>query len=123
MLGDRTRNSKANSKGNNPSWGTQFTVAMGTESAPTIGPPTIPYLAGTLSTDTMFASEKSLRGYKTAQVFTNGCGYDRFYTIMSKAEAPFGLIHDDGIPQLLVSDYANEQISVRKDLPKVPHRP
>jgi Reverse transcriptase (RNA-dependent DNA polymerase) len=72
-----------------------------------------PTLKGRFYTDTLFAKNKSLRGHVAAQIFTNGLGYDRFYPMPDKKSAPDALmqfIHDDGIPQLLVSDYAPEEI-------------
>jgi Reverse transcriptase (RNA-dependent DNA polymerase) len=75
-----------------------------------------PSLKGHYYTDTMFATTRmSLRGHKTAQVFTNGYGYDRFYPMRDKkgsstADALMQFIHDEGIPQVLISDNANEQV-------------
>jgi hypothetical protein len=62
----------------------------------------------------MFSTLKSMRGHKTAQVFTNGHGYDRFYPLPSKCfagKALMSFIHDAGIPQLLISDNSGEQPS------------
>jgi hypothetical protein len=64
-------------------------------------------LRGQLYTDTIFSKVKSTRGHKTAQVFTNDHGYDRFYPLPSKhftGKALMSFIHDAGIPQLLISD-------------------
>ena len=75
-----------------------------------------PNLKGRFYTDTMFSKVKSLGGHTAAQVFTNGRGYDRFYPISKKSEAPEALIsfvQDVGIPQELVSDNAEEQIHGR----------
>ena len=36
-------------------------------------------LRGRFYTDTMFSKVKSIRGHRTAQIFTNGQGYDQFY--------------------------------------------
>lgn len=72
-----------------------------------------PNLRGKWYTDTWFATVKSLRGYKANQLFTNGKGYDRPYPMVSKKDAPNGLmgfIHDVGIPQIIVSDNAQEEI-------------
>jgi transposase InsO family protein len=72
-----------------------------------------PTLRGRFYTDTMFGKVKSTRGYKAAQVYTNGSGYDRFYPIKSKGDVSHTLvsmIHDAGIPQELVSDNAPEEV-------------
>ena len=61
----------------------------------------------------MFSQMKSTRGNRVAQVFTNGLGYDHFYPLKSKGKADTtlkSLIHDVGIPQVLVSDNAPEEI-------------
>ena len=71
-----------------------------------------PTLRGRFYTDTMFSKDASTRGHKTAQVFTNGLGYDFFYPMKTKANAPDALmafIHDAGIPQTNVSDNAPEE--------------
>jgi hypothetical protein len=63
-------------------------------------------------TDTMFSTSKSLRGYKCAQVFTNGAGYDLFYPMRKKSEAGEALnsmIRTIGVPKDLVSDGAGEE--------------
>jgi hypothetical protein len=64
-----------------------------------------PNLRGSIYTDTMFSSKiKSLRGHTKAQIFTNGRGYDRFYPMKLKSDAPDTLIssiHDTGIPQIM----------------------
>ena len=71
-----------------------------------------PSLRGSIYSDTMFAKKvKSLRGHLIAQVFTNCRGYDRFYPMQFKTEAPDTLmdfIHDAGIPQTIISDNAQE---------------
>jgi hypothetical protein len=67
---------------------------------------------GQYYTDTMFSKVKSTRGHKTAQVFTIGHRYDRFYPLPSKhfaGKALMSFIHDAGIPQLLISDNSEEQ--------------
>jgi hypothetical protein len=38
-------------------------------------------------TDTMFATAKSLRGHKCAQVITDGSGYDLFYSLKKELDA------------------------------------
>jgi hypothetical protein len=72
-----------------------------------------PTLRADIYSDTMFASKLgSLRGHTTAQVFTNGRGYDCFYPIKSKKFAPQALtsfIQDNGIPKLLITDNAPEE--------------
>lgn len=70
-----------------------------------------PTLRGRFYSDTMFAKVKSVTNAKCAQVFTDGYGYDRFYPLASKGDAPKSLtrfIQDAGIPQTLVTDNANE---------------
>jgi hypothetical protein len=65
-----------------------------------------PNLRGQYYTDTMFSKVKSTRGHKTAQVFTSGHGYDRYYPLPSKrfaGKALMSFIHDAGILQLLIS--------------------
>jgi len=72
-----------------------------------------PNLRGKWYTDTWFSTVKSTRQNKAAQIFTNGKGYDRVYPLKSKEDAPHGLmsfIHDAGIPQVMVSDGAKEEI-------------
>jgi hypothetical protein len=69
-------------------------------------------LHGQYYTNTMFSKVKLTRGHKTAQVFTNGHGYDRFYPLPSKrfaGKALMSFIHDAGITQLLISDNSGEQ--------------
>ena len=68
-------------------------------------------LPGRFYTDTMFATSKSIRGYKCAQVFTNGNGFDFFLPMQSKSEAPWALqslVHEYGIPSWITSDNAPE---------------
>jgi hypothetical protein len=58
-------------------------------------------------TDTMFATTKSLRGNKCAQLFTNGMGYDVFYLLKKESDAVDALnefICTVGVPKELVSD-------------------
>jgi hypothetical protein len=72
-----------------------------------------PTLKGRFWSDTSFANVKSLRGHQTAQHFTNGLGYERFYPMRSKSEAPTALmsfIQDAGIPSTLVTDNAHEEM-------------
>ena len=64
----------------------------------------------------MFSQTKLTRGNRVAQVFTNGLGYDHFYPLKTKSEADMVLmsfIHDVGIPPVLVSDNAPEEIHGR----------
>jgi hypothetical protein len=71
-----------------------------------------PTLKGMFWSDTSFASVKSLRGHSTAQHFTNGLGYERFYPMKSKSKAPAALMssaQDAGIPPTLVTDNAHEE--------------
>jgi hypothetical protein len=66
-----------------------------------------------LYTDTMFASSKSLRGNKCAQVFTNGMGYDLFYPLKKESlcsEALNEVVRTVGVPQELVSDGAKAEL-------------
>ena len=61
----------------------------------------------------MFAKVKSIRGHKTVQIFTNGQGYDQFYLLKEKGDASamlMSFIQDTGIPQINVSDGAEEMI-------------
>ena len=72
-----------------------------------------PNLWGRFSTDTMFSKVKSIRGHRTAQIFMNGQGYDQFYPMKSKCDANAALmsfIQDTGIPEIAVSDGADEMI-------------
>ena len=72
-----------------------------------------PTLRGQFYTDMMFAKVKSLRQNLTAQIFTDGKGYDRFYPMVSNRDAPLVLmlfIHDNGIPQTIVLDNAPEKV-------------
>jgi hypothetical protein len=58
----------------------------------------------------MFATSKSLKGNKCAQVFTtNGIGYDLFYPLEKESDAAYALnkvIRTVGVPKELVSDGA-----------------
>ena len=56
---------------------------------------------------------KSIRGHRTAQIFTNSQGYDQFYRMKRKGDANAALmsfIQDTGIPEIVVSDGADETI-------------
>jgi hypothetical protein len=67
-------------------------------------------------TDTMFASTKSIRGNKCAQVFTNGMGYDLFYPLAKESNAADALtevIRSVGVPKELVSDGARAETQGR----------
>ena len=75
-----------------------------------------PSLRGRFYTDTMFAKVKAIHGHKAAQVFTNGRGFDYFYPMKLKSEAPDALlsfIQNVGIPQTIVSDNAPEEVRGR----------
>jgi hypothetical protein len=72
-----------------------------------------PTLSGKYYTDTMFASKKSARMFKTAQIFTNGKGFDFFYPMVDKTSVEVArtlhqFIANVGIPQDLISDNALE---------------
>jgi hypothetical protein len=72
-----------------------------------------PSLNTRLYTDTMFATTKSLRGNKCAQVFTNGVGYDLFYPLKKESMASEALnevIRTVGVPKELVSDGARAEL-------------
>jgi hypothetical protein len=59
-----------------------------------------------------FASVPLIHGNKCAQVFTDGMGYDLFYSTKKDAEVADALIyitHDVGIPKDLTNDNANAQ--------------
>jgi hypothetical protein len=66
-----------------------------------------PNLNTKLYTDTMFATTKSTRGNKCAQVFTNGTGYDLLYPLKKESlasEALNEVIRTVGVPRELISD-------------------
>ena len=61
----------------------------------------------------MFSKVKSIRGHRTAQIFMNGQRYDQFYPMKTQGDASAALmsfIQDTGIPQIIVSDGAEESI-------------
>ena len=61
----------------------------------------------------MFSETKSIWGFKMTQVFTDGAGYDQFYPMERKDDMELTLtlfIQDAGIPPVLVSDNAPEEI-------------
>ena len=63
----------------------------------------------------MFVQVKSVGGYNTAQIYTNGLGYDCISPMTRWKEVPptlMSFIQDVGIPQELVSDNAPKQIHV-----------
>lgn len=75
-----------------------------------------PSVKGKFYCDAMFSKVPSIHGDKGGTVFTNGYGYDRFYPWKSKREHPdtiMSFIHDVGVPQVLVSDGAKEEIEGR----------
>ena len=47
-----------------------------------------PNFWGRFYTNTMFSKVTSIRGHRTAQIFTNGQGYDQFYRMESKSGPP-----------------------------------
>ena len=60
----------------------------------------------------MFATAKSTRGHKCAQVFTNGSGYDLFYPMKKESDASEALnefIWLVGVPKELISDGAQAE--------------
>ncbi len=67
--------------------------------------------------DTMFATTKSVRGNKCAQVFTDGAGWDVVYPMAKKSEAPEALsklIHEFSmVPKHIITDDAPEQTGGR----------
>jgi hypothetical protein len=70
-----------------------------------------PNIKGRYYTDQMFASVKDIHKHTGGSVFTNGVGHDYFYPWKSKREHPEALmsfIHENGIPQTIISDGANE---------------
>ena len=72
-----------------------------------------PNLNTKLYTDTMFATTKSTRGNKCAQVFTNGTGYDLFYPLKKESlasEALNEVIRTVGVPRELISDGARAEV-------------
>ena len=71
-----------------------------------------PTLNARFYTDTMFATTKSLRGNKCAQLFTNGTGYDVFYPLKKESDAGDALnefIRTVGVPKELISDGAKAE--------------
>ena len=67
---------------------------------------------GRFSSDTFFASCKSLRGNECFQVFTNRASYTKAYSMESKSDAHFALnrfIHEVGVPTELHTDGSKEQ--------------
>ena len=73
-----------------------------------------PTLKGRFYSDTSFANIKSLRKHAAAQHFTNGLGYDRFYPMASKSQCSTALmafIQQAGIPQILITDNAPEEVA------------
>ena len=71
-----------------------------------------PTLNARFYTDTMFATTKSLRGNKCAQLFTNGTRYDVFYPLKKESDAGDALnkfIRTVGVPKELISDGAKAE--------------
>ena len=60
----------------------------------------------------MIATTKSLRGFKYAEVLTNGNRFSRFTPIELKSEACLGLadlVDNGGVPDWLICDGSGEQ--------------
>ena len=71
-----------------------------------------PSLNAKIYSDTMFATTKSVRNHKMAQVFTDSKGYTKFYPMDQKSEAGTQLwrfVNQVGIPKTLVTDNAREE--------------
>jgi hypothetical protein len=69
-------------------------------------------LEGKFYSDTLFFQDKSIRGYKCAQMTTDGKGFGRFWAMERKEqahEALNDLIQTDGAPDWLITDNALEQ--------------
>jgi hypothetical protein len=69
-------------------------------------------LQGPFYSDTLFFKDKSIRGYKCAQMTTDGKGFGRFWAMERKEqahEALNDLIQTDGSPDWLITDNAKEQ--------------
>jgi hypothetical protein len=63
--------------------------------------------------DTLFAHKKSVCGFSSVQIFTDGRGFCRVYPLRSKGDAHQALmqfIHDVGIPKELLADCALEEM-------------
>jgi len=76
-----------------------------------------PVLGGKYYSDTMFATTKSLRGFKCAQLFTDGKGFTRFHPMASKSDAHEALnswVQTDGIPEHLITDGAGEMTNSKQ---------
>ena len=64
----------------------------------------------------MFSKVTALHGFTGGSIYSNGSGYDRFYPWKRKGEHPDTLVtlmNDVGIPQVLVSDNAKEELQGR----------
>ena len=69
-------------------------------------------LKGHFYSDTIFAYVKSIQQNKVANFFTNERGYDRFYPLSYKKQAPeafMSFINNAGILQTIVTDGAKEE--------------
>ena len=69
-------------------------------------------LKGPFYSDTLFFTEKSIRGYACAQLTTDGKGFGRFWSLDRKAQAHDALndfIQTDGVPDWLITDNAKEE--------------
>ena len=72
-----------------------------------------PTLRGTTFSDTMSSNIQSTRMNTGGQVFTNGCGFDRFYPHKRKGDAHLGLSKDIslyGAYETIVTDGAKEEL-------------
>jgi hypothetical protein len=72
-----------------------------------------PSLIMTLCSDTLFSHVRSVRGYTCGQVFTDGHGFVRVYSMKSKGDAHHALIclyTRSGVPKNLLTDRAQEEM-------------
>ena len=75
-----------------------------------------PSIKGEFYVDSMFSKVTALHGFTGGSIYSNGSGYDRFYPWKRKGEHPDTLVtlmNDVGIPQVLVSDNAKEELQGR----------
>ena len=95
-----------------------------------------PSIKGEFYVDSLFSKVTALHGFTGGSIYTNGSGYDRFYPWTRKGEHPntlTTLFNDVGIPQVLISDNAKEELQGRAreickkyhvhQKPTVPHSP
>jgi hypothetical protein len=72
-----------------------------------------PAIKGKFYADQMFSKLTSVHGHTGATIYTNGLGYDRIYPWKKKADHAdtiMDFIHDVGVPQILVTDNAPEEV-------------